>query len=440
VDIKTDLTALSIDNLTASWTNRTIAANPEYQRGLAWNDLQQKLLIDSIFRGYPLPRFYFHVRRARGPLGDTEHLEVIDGQQRIIAMARFREDHFTLFDPKKDKVPLPKAVRNLPCPWGGKTFSQLSESLQRQFLVTPLSVIIIEEESTSEEVRDLFIRLQSGTALTRQQVRDAWPGNIGPYVESLAGKLQRRPRFSLFAAVDKRGERQDEDLRDEYLPDRQTCAQLLTLFLARQQTFTAIPSVSTNYLDALYHQYTDFDPNGEDAATFEQLLEWCDHVLEERPRTSGGRKEKVRKNRLFSLFLLLHDLNEAPSIRVDRELAKIARRTWSETAKDSEPVGRVVSGKTIAEHYWWLIHEKLAGLQFTGLDPKRLFDEHQKKEIWARDGGICPVCSAPITEGTEEYDHVRPWILGGETTASNGRAVHKECHERGPLVGQLKPT
>jgi hypothetical protein len=50
---------------------------------------------------------------------------------------------------------------------------------------------------TPGEIRDLFIRLQSGTALTRQQIRDAWPGNLGPYVERLAGKLDRVPHSKL---------------------------------------------------------------------------------------------------------------------------------------------------------------------------------------------------------------------------------------------------
>ncbi|MGI9119111.1 MAG: HNH endonuclease [Acidimicrobiales bacterium] len=36
-----------------------------------------------------------------------------------------------------------------------------------------------------------------------------------------------------------------------------------------------------------------------------------------------------------------------------------------------------------------------------------------------------------ISQGTAEYDHVQPWILGGRTETENGRPVHSHCHARG---------
>ncbi|MGH9107138.1 MAG: DUF262 domain-containing protein [Acidimicrobiales bacterium] len=53
--------------MTGSWANRSIRPNPEYQRGLQWKRRQQQLLIDSIFRGYPLPRFYFERKASQDP-------------------------------------------------------------------------------------------------------------------------------------------------------------------------------------------------------------------------------------------------------------------------------------------------------------------------------------------------------------------------------------
>ncbi|MGH9304475.1 MAG: DUF262 domain-containing protein [Acidimicrobiales bacterium] len=139
------LQTLSVDAVTESWANRSIRPNPEYQRGLQWKRRQQQLLIDSIFRGYPLPRFYFERKASKDPLGTAVvSLDVIDGQQRIIALTQFRNDEWPLF--------------------------------------------------------------HAGTPLTTQQVRDAWPGNVSPYVEVLAGKLNRQGRFQrLFSAIDRRG-------------------------------------------------------------------------------------------------------------------------------------------------------------------------------------------------------------------------------------------
>src|SRR5262249_30045114 len=86
---------LSIAIITDAWSQRTMRPNPEYQRGLRWNREQQQLLIDSVFRGYPLPTFYFERKDTHGPLGDDSvTLDVIDGQQRIIALTQFRNNQW----------------------------------------------------------------------------------------------------------------------------------------------------------------------------------------------------------------------------------------------------------------------------------------------------------------------------------------------------------
>lgn len=199
-------TVLTIEALTDSWMNSSVRPNPEYQRGSTWRLRQQQLLIDSVLRGYPLPRFYFERRTSRDALGNEQTgLEVIDGQQRLIALSQFRQDMWPLFTTDDERVPLPPSIRQAPVDWSGKIFSALPEALQQLYLSIELSVVLIDHV-TGDEVRDLFIRLQSGTPLTAQQVRDAWPGNVGPFVERLAGKGQRQgQRQALFAAIDRRG-------------------------------------------------------------------------------------------------------------------------------------------------------------------------------------------------------------------------------------------
>ncbi len=41
-----------------------LLVNEEYQRGCVWSLRQEKLLIDSILREYPIPKFYFHFRSS----------------------------------------------------------------------------------------------------------------------------------------------------------------------------------------------------------------------------------------------------------------------------------------------------------------------------------------------------------------------------------------
>lgn len=423
-------TNLSVDALTESWIKNSIRPNPEYQRGSTWRLRQQQLLIDSVLRGYPLPRFYFQSKQSTDVLGREQmSLDVIDGQQRLIALSQFREDKWPLFSVEDEKVPLPPSIRGERVPWSGKTFSGLPEAVQRRFLEIQLSVVLIDEV-TGDEVRDLFIRLQSGTPLTAQQVRDAWPGNVGPFIERLAGKGTRQGQHQqLFAAVDRRGTggRSEDEYEDPALEARQTCAQFLLLLLAKERG-RAYPSLRSSALNDLYHENTEFDTRSKAAVQFEQLLQAAEQVVRLRPPGQGRRA--VRKSRIFSLFLFLRLLRFSP-INFSRAIEPVAALFWSDAAEDTEPVGRVGSADTMERHFIWFIDERMADLKLPELDGRRFFAREQRAELWVRFGGRCPICGEVIPEDKAEYDHIQPWILGGRTESENGRPVHPHCHARG---------
>src|SRR5438128_666086 len=81
--------------------DKWLVVNQEYQRGAVWSQSQKKRLVDSIFRGYPIPLIYLHYIKKIAAGMQKEGYEVIDGQQRINALYEFREGVFKLFDPKK---------------------------------------------------------------------------------------------------------------------------------------------------------------------------------------------------------------------------------------------------------------------------------------------------------------------------------------------------
>jgi len=65
----------------------SLRVNHEYQRGLRWSVSQKQMFIDSIFRGYSIPAFYFHKTTATSS-GNTFY-DIVDGQQRIEAIKSF---------------------------------------------------------------------------------------------------------------------------------------------------------------------------------------------------------------------------------------------------------------------------------------------------------------------------------------------------------------
>lgn len=188
-----------VAKLVDAFSAGSLLRNPEYQRGEAWREHQKAAFVDSFFRAYPLPPLFLYVREAPGLEGHpVRKFEIVDGQQRLTALRDFRDGKIRLSNLDEDsKLKIPRSVRQNPAPWAGRLYSELSDDLRSRFEQFEITVFEVGLDAHPDEVRDLFIRLQSGTALTRQQVRDAWPGNLGPFIESIAGKLDRHPSQQL---------------------------------------------------------------------------------------------------------------------------------------------------------------------------------------------------------------------------------------------------
>ncbi len=423
----------AIKKLVSTFDSGQLVRNSEYQRGEAWSEVQKAAFVDSVFRFYPVPALFLHRVETIG-LDDapSSRHEIVDGQQRLTALRDFWKGIYpTQPVGEKSKLRLPAGVRNLPAPWAGKYFTDLPPSLQEQFLSTEITVFEIASDTHSDEIRDLFIRLQSGTALSRQQIRDAWPGNLGPFIESLAGKLKRRPSHHLFGLVDKRGQKGDEDSRhDPYVMDRQTCAQLLAIFIARSNDPYAFPGVSARQLDSLYHEYTDFETTSSLAERFRSVLDDTAEIFR-RAEKSNSSKKKWRRLDVTAIMLHVQDLTRSENTKLGKESFVALAKKLVQSDDKEKPVGKGTSGTTLQKYYeWWrsFVGEDVA----IRLDPKRAFDEPQRQQIKDRDKGKCAVCRGDVVDEDAEYDHFpQPHRDGGQTVIENGRLVHKSCHERG---------
>ena len=134
----------------------------EYQRGLVWSDAQQKLLIDSLLRGFDVPKLYLR----RNATGSTHLFQVVDGKQRLTAIWRFFQD----------ELPLPRGtiISGLG-DLGRKTFSELPTDAQDVLQFRVVSVTEIQE-ATDDDVAEQFLRLQRGEPLNAAEKRRAIAG------------------------------------------------------------------------------------------------------------------------------------------------------------------------------------------------------------------------------------------------------------------------
>ena len=195
---------------------KALIPNPEYQRGGAnWTPAQKQALIDSLLRGYHIPLIYIHVKEQVTSLGDKNvYRWIIDGQQRLNAIADFIRGDFALHEPKKDEAD-EVYLGAEPPRWAGKYFKELDPSDQKQLLEAQLSTVEITEAAEGE-VEHLFVRLQGGTPLTPQEKRDAWPGDFTLFVIRHAGKPDHRqsepsPFFDRLKKKNKKPRVEDED-------------------------------------------------------------------------------------------------------------------------------------------------------------------------------------------------------------------------------------
>ena len=142
-----------------------INPNPDYQRpSNRWTEQDEGLLIDSILRGYDIPKIYFAA--SSDPSFDYE---IVDGQQRIRAIWKYFDDKFPL--PSNSKVF--DGLGNL----SGKIYSQLPIKAQQALGKYTLSVVILSD-TNREELEELFRRLQKGKRITPVEYRNSLSGEI----------------------------------------------------------------------------------------------------------------------------------------------------------------------------------------------------------------------------------------------------------------------
>lgn len=151
-----------------------IDPKPQYQRTPVWNIQKKKLLIDSILRGYDLPKFY---------LADISHIshfdyEVTDGQQRMRAIWDFVSDDDNFNYSLNSTIIEGNKIEK-------EKFKTLPEIIKNIFLEFELNISIIKN-SDQDEIRALFARLQMGEKLNPVELRHATASNIGNLIFSLS--------------------------------------------------------------------------------------------------------------------------------------------------------------------------------------------------------------------------------------------------------------
>ena len=434
IAVKTDWT---VGDLIDYQQEGSLRVNHEYQRGLRWATSQNQMFIDSIFRGYSIPAFYFH--KTTATRSKNTFYDIVDGQQRINAINSFSEGAFVLLNPN-DEVgfKFPAFMKNAPCDWGGKRFSELPDSLQKK--LKNHNIVVYEMTTDSENsIRDLFIRLQGGTPLTPQDKRDSWPGNFTEFVLTTGGKsgVDRWYGHRLFTEVAKVS---SESRR------RQLVAQIFMLYWTVQKENKFCDIKSSN-IDEFYHSQVDFDVHTSEAENFLRVCQKLYEAFQGKPKLVG--------HYLIHLFLLVNHLSKEYTREWEHHLAgkwhefESRRNQAAEDVKNNREnefnryyyrYGHLTQtqadiASSIRQRHSFFVTEMLELLSPKKLDPKRSFSNLERQTVFFRDMEICQWCRMNGSSRRVSWDecdihHVVPYRAGGLTEIHNAALVHRECHPK----------
>ncbi|MCC6069984.1 DUF262 domain-containing protein [Massilia sp. GCM10020059] len=149
---------------------------PDWQRTKVWDQKKKQLLIDSILRGWRLPKFYL-VKVG------SDQFEVVDGQQRLNAIFNFFSNELSLSEESAQE-------------FGGHFYKDLSPTLSDAF--DDYEIDYDEISETNEvELKAFFQRLQQGLPLTASEKLNAEHGNLRNFCK----KLPQLPFFKVSIAV-----------------------------------------------------------------------------------------------------------------------------------------------------------------------------------------------------------------------------------------------
>ncbi len=139
---------------------------PSWQRGKVWGRPKQQLLIDTMLRGWKIPKFTF-IKSDN----DAVEYEVADGQQRLNAIFEFMSGNLEL---SADSQKLFKV----------KKYADLSSEVSDAFDDFEIEFDEIEDE-TDQEIKQYFQRLQEGMALNGSEKLNAVDSNLRDFCQGL---------------------------------------------------------------------------------------------------------------------------------------------------------------------------------------------------------------------------------------------------------------
>ncbi|WP_288364283.1 DUF262 domain-containing protein [uncultured Acinetobacter sp.] len=241
---------------------------PNFQRGEVWGKVKKQRLIDSIIRKWHVPPI--HVIQSKS----TDKQEVLDGQQRLVAIRDFIDGEFPV---NGKQNPLDETLEKL----DGLYWKNLPEEIKSQIEDFTIRILTIEDYEV-DEPGELFYRLNQPTNLTSAEQRNAFFGDTRQQVKDLSMYMEEILEFG----HDSLG----------YSNSRMAYDDVLAKFLIIIELNTLKKKITANTVTARYRDGQGFSSN---------LIKSTTNVLDQLHDLLNNSTYKIRLNKATTLSWML---------------------------------------------------------------------------------------------------------------------------------------
>lgn len=214
---------------------------PDWQRQKIWPRAKKQKLIDTILRGWKLPKFYFYKIAE-------DQFEVVDGQQRLTAIFEFNANILPLSETSAQA-------------FGAEYYKDLPITISEAFDDFEIEYDEIEN-ATDEELKEFFQRLQEGLPTTSSEKLNSIHSKFRDYCKRLASHEFFKKKVGF------------PDTRYAHFD---VIAKVATLELEGISS-----GLRYDDLKKVFDNYASFSPTSAGGKKLKQTFDYLNHVFSER--------------------------------------------------------------------------------------------------------------------------------------------------------------
>lgn len=389
--------SLPIHDIKGKMERGELIPDPDWQRGYIWSQKDEALLVDTIMRQMPMPKFYL-TEEYDSRKGVSIHYAV-DGQQRLTAIRKFLSNKF-------------------PVEVGESSFyfRDLDRQTQQKLTTYKLSGHYLED-FTQADINFLFQRVnRTGVKLTNAE---EWHNEYyGTEILRVLAEIQEEHKDYYRGIV----YTEENIKRMGPLDD--------TIDLCNCLLHESVEGASKRELGAFLDRYGPISST-EAAKLKSRFRKTVRNLQEVFTKADLQCSLYGKRTHFLSLFLTVALLIKEHYLLTDPTRLKEELLDFIENQPDEyqESVLGAIRQKGKRRRRVELLQE-VVRRHAKALDPNRFFPESLKMQLWRADR-TCGIDGKTISAYQHAVvDHREPWAKGGPTDEANAQLAHKRCNQR----------